>query len=62
MRSGGKALVDQLAVHGVELAFCLPSAFERAVESGRPAVVVLGVDPEAISPRWTISELREGAA
>jgi acetolactate synthase I/II/III large subunit len=37
-------------------------AFERAVESGRPAVVTLRVDPEAISPRWTISELREGAA
>jgi acetolactate synthase-1/2/3 large subunit len=37
-------------------------AFERAVESGLPAVVALRVDPEAISPRWTISELREGAA
>jgi acetolactate synthase I/II/III large subunit len=38
------------------------AAFERAVESGRPAVVALQIDPEAISPRWTISELREGAA
>ena len=37
-------------------------AFERAVASGLPAVVTLRVDPEAISPRWTISELREGAA
>ena len=37
-------------------------AFERAVESGLPAVVALRVDPEAISPRWTISELREGTA
>ena len=36
-------------------------AFERALESGLPAVVTLHVDPEAISPRWTISELREGA-
>jgi acetolactate synthase-1/2/3 large subunit len=36
-------------------------AFERAVASGLPAVVWLRVDPEAISPRWTISELREGA-
>jgi acetolactate synthase I/II/III large subunit len=35
-------------------------AFERAVESGLPAVVTLRVDPEAISPRWTISELRAG--
>ncbi|MGH3141641.1 MAG: thiamine pyrophosphate-dependent enzyme, partial [Gaiellales bacterium] len=38
------------------------AAFERAFESGRPAVLALRVDPEAISPRWTISELREGAA
>jgi acetolactate synthase I/II/III large subunit len=40
----------------------IEAAFERAVESGRPAVLALRVDPEAISPRWTISELREGAA
>jgi acetolactate synthase I/II/III large subunit len=38
------------------------AAFERAVDSGRPAVVSLRVDPEGISPRWTISELREGVA
>jgi acetolactate synthase-1/2/3 large subunit len=37
-------------------------AFERAVASGLPAVVTLRVDPEAISPRWTIAELRKGAA
>jgi len=37
------------------------AAFERAVESGRPAVLDLRVDPEAISPRATISQLREGA-
>jgi acetolactate synthase I/II/III large subunit len=36
-------------------------AFERAVASGLPAVVALCVDPEAISPRWTIAELREEA-
>lgn len=33
-------------------------AFERAVASGRPAVIGLRVDPEAISPRHTISDLR----
>jgi acetolactate synthase-1/2/3 large subunit len=38
------------------------SAFERAVESGRPAVLELRVDPEAISPRATVSELRKQAA
>ena len=36
-------------------------AFERAVESGRPALIELRVDPEAISPRATIRELREEA-
>jgi len=33
-------------------------AFERALASGRPAVLELVVDPEAISPTATISELR----
>jgi acetolactate synthase-1/2/3 large subunit len=35
------------------------AAFEKGVSSGRPAVLALRVDPEAISPRATISELRE---
>ncbi len=39
----------------------MAGAFERAVESARPAVLELLVDPEAISPRSTISELREQA-
>jgi acetolactate synthase-1/2/3 large subunit len=34
-------------------------AFERALASGRPAVVELPVDPERISPRVRLSELRE---
>jgi acetolactate synthase-1/2/3 large subunit len=38
------------------------AAFERAAAAGLPAVVCLKVDPEGISPRRTISELREGAA
>lgn len=38
------------------------AAFERAVASGRPAVLGLRVDPEAISPRFTLSQLREGGA
>ena len=39
----------------------LPDAFERAVASGCPAVVTLRVDPERISPRATLSELRRQA-
>jgi acetolactate synthase-1/2/3 large subunit len=47
--------------HGetVERSEDVPAAFERAVSAGRPALVELRVDPEAISPRQTISEIRE---
>jgi acetolactate synthase I/II/III large subunit len=38
-----------------------PAAFERALGSGRPAVLALRIDPEAISPRTTLTALREGA-
>ncbi len=36
-------------------------AFERAVASGRPAVIELRVDPEAITPRSTLSKIRADA-
>ena len=36
-------------------------AFERAVASGKPAVIELRIDPEAITPSATISGLREKA-
>ncbi len=50
--------------HGetVERTEDVADAFERAVASGLPALLELRVDPEAISPRTTISELREAAA
>jgi acetolactate synthase-1/2/3 large subunit len=35
-----------------------PAAYEDAVASGRPAVLELRVDREAITPRATLSELR----
>jgi acetolactate synthase-1/2/3 large subunit len=35
-----------------------PDAFERALQSGRPAVLALRIDPEAITPRTTLSSLR----
>jgi acetolactate synthase-1/2/3 large subunit len=37
------------------------SAFERAVKSGKPAVIELKTDPEQISTRTTIAALREAA-
>jgi acetolactate synthase-1/2/3 large subunit len=49
--------------HGalVERTESFAPAFEEALESGRPAVLELRVDPEAISPRATLSQIREGA-
>jgi acetolactate synthase-1/2/3 large subunit len=38
-----------------------PAAFERALEAGRPAVLGLRVDAEAITPRTTLSALRDAA-
>jgi acetolactate synthase-1/2/3 large subunit len=37
------------------------AAFDRAAASGKPAVIDLRVDPEAIHPRFTIAELRASA-
>jgi acetolactate synthase-1/2/3 large subunit len=36
------------------------AAFERALASGKPALLELRVDPERISPRVRLSELRKG--
>jgi acetolactate synthase I/II/III large subunit len=35
-----------------------PAAFEEALAAGRPALLELRVDPEAITPRATLSQLR----
>jgi acetolactate synthase-1/2/3 large subunit len=35
-----------------------PAAFEEALTAGRPALLELRVDPEAITPRATLSQLR----
>ena len=36
-------------------------AFERARASGKPAIIEIQVDPDAISPRTTITKLRDAA-
>jgi acetolactate synthase-1/2/3 large subunit len=38
-----------------------PALFEEALASGRPALLELLVDPEALTPRQTLSEIREAA-
>jgi len=35
--------------------------FERALAAGRPALVELRVDPEGITPRQTLTQIREAA-
>ncbi len=54
------ALARSFGCHGetVERTEEVEGAFERAVASGRPAVIGLKVDPEAISPRATLSQIR----
>jgi acetolactate synthase-1/2/3 large subunit len=55
------AFAAAFGAHGetVERTEDFPDALERALRAGRAAVVELRVDPEAISPRHTISEIRE---
>jgi acetolactate synthase I/II/III large subunit len=57
------ALAAAFGAHGeaVERTADFEPAFERALESGRPALVELQVDPEGITPRATLSQLRAAA-
>jgi len=54
------AYAHAFGAHGaiVERSQDFPAAFEEALASGRPALLELRVDPEAITPRATLSELR----
>jgi acetolactate synthase I/II/III large subunit len=56
------ALAEAYGAFGerVERTADFESAFSRALQSGKPAVLELPVDPERISPRVRLSELREG--
>ena len=57
------AYAEAFGAHGenVERTEDFPGAVERALASGLPAVVALRLDPEAITPRTTLSALRAGA-
>ena len=39
----------------------MPAALDRALGAGVPAVLHLPVDPEALTPRQTLSEIRAAA-
>jgi acetolactate synthase I/II/III large subunit len=57
------AYARAFGAHGalVERTESFEPAFERALEFGRPAVLELRVDPEAITPRATLTQIREAA-
>jgi acetolactate synthase-1/2/3 large subunit len=57
------AYARAFGAHGelVERTADFPAAFERAVEAGVPALLELRVDPEAITPRQTLAEIRQAA-
>jgi len=57
------AYARAFGAHGavVERTEDFPQAFEEALEAGRPALLELRVDPEGITPRQTLSEIREAA-
>jgi acetolactate synthase I/II/III large subunit len=56
------ALASAYGAHAelVERSEDFAGAFERALAAGSPALLELRVDPEAISPRATLSEIRGG--
>jgi acetolactate synthase-1/2/3 large subunit len=56
------ALARAYGGHGetVETTEAFAPAFERALASGLPAIVEVRLDPEAITPSRTLSEIREG--
>ncbi|MDS1139120.1 thiamine pyrophosphate-binding protein [Pusillimonas sp. SM2304] len=49
--------------HGerVERSEDFPPAFERALASGKPAIIHCLIDPEAINPSYTLSSVRDAA-
>ncbi len=57
------ALARAFGAHGavVEQTADFAAALERALACGRPAVIELRVDPEALTPRQSLSEIREAA-
>jgi len=58
------AYARAFGAHGalVERSEDFPAALEEALECGRPAVIELRVDPQAITPRQTLDEIRAAAS
>jgi acetolactate synthase I/II/III large subunit len=58
------AYARAFGAHGalVERSEDFPAALHEALECGRPAVIELRVDPQAITPRQTLDEIRAAAS
>jgi acetolactate synthase I/II/III large subunit len=58
------AYARAFGAHGalVERSEDFPAALDEALECGRPAVIELRVDPQAITPRQTLDEIRAAAS
>jgi len=57
------AYAEAFGGHGgiVEKTENFPAAFEAAVDSGKPAIIEIRIDPDAVSPVATLSGLRKAA-
>ncbi|MFC0219489.1 thiamine pyrophosphate-binding protein [Pseudochelatococcus lubricantis] len=57
------ALARAYGLHGetVEDTAAFAPAFERAEQSGKPALIEIRIDPEALTPRQSLSQIREQA-
>ncbi len=58
-----QVLAQAYGYHGerVTETAAFPAAFERAAASGQGAIIELVIDPEAITPRQTLSQIRDQA-
>jgi acetolactate synthase-1/2/3 large subunit len=58
------AYARAFGAHGalVERSEDFPAALDEALECGRPAVIELRIDPQAITPRQTLDEIRAAAS
>jgi acetolactate synthase-1/2/3 large subunit len=56
-------LASAYGLHGecVDTTAEFAPAFERAAASGRPSLIEIRVDPEALTPRMSLTEIREQA-
>lgn len=57
------ALARAYGLHGeiVEATEDFAPAFKRAENSGRPALIEIRIDPEALTPKMSLSQIREQA-